>query len=155
MGHTAKWNQFSFSTGQSLSSYRKWVEPVHITRGNPIQIKGLETISMSSKDFHLTEFIAIMDKSHRGVAQPGSAQRSGRWGHGFESHRPDHQTPASNNNPSVGQRYKLVGHPSESNFLTMPELNGPIDFISLAQNIGPTAFDNQINRGFIQSYWIE
>ena len=27
--------------------------------------------------------------SHRGVAQSGSAQRSGRWGRGFKSHLPD------------------------------------------------------------------
>ena len=39
--------------------------------------------------FTQIKIAAIIVLKNRGVAQPGSVQRSGRWGRGFESHRPD------------------------------------------------------------------
>ena len=39
----------------------------------------------------------------RGVAQPGSAQRSGRWGRQFKSGRPDHSFQLRESHPPLGR----------------------------------------------------
>jgi hypothetical protein len=90
-----------------------------------------------------TSFYRYNDSKNRGVAQFGSAQRSGRWGRGFESHRPD-------TSQSLNSDYFIISA-SQSNAFSMFKLYRPINPILSFENILFILIIHHINTSLIQS----